>query len=58
MIKGQPLVDFIAKFTYSNAAEVTGTANNTEVAKAARVREKENFVPIKGDAEQWTLYLQ
>ena len=55
--KGTSLTDFIVEFTYSNTAEVTGTANNTEAAKAAGVREKENFVPTEGDVEQWTLYV-
>ena len=45
--KGQALVEF----TYSNAAEVTGTSNNTEAAKATRVKERENSVPIEGDAQ-------
>ena len=54
MIKGQALVDFIAEFTYSNAAEVTGIANSAEVT---RVRERKNSVPTDRDAEQWTLYV-
>ena len=53
-IKGQALADFIAEFTYFNTAKVTGTINSTE---AARVREKENSVPTKRDAKQWTLYM-
>ena len=52
MIKGQALVDFIAEFTYSNTAEVSRTDNSTEGAKAVGVREKENFIPTEGDAEQ------
>ena len=56
-IKGQVLADFIAKFTYSNTPEVTGTTNSTEVVKVAAVREKENSVPTEGDAEQWTIYM-
>ena len=56
-IKGQALVDFIAEFTYFNIAEVAGIANNTEAAKAAGVREKENSVPTEGDVEQWTVYV-
>ena len=51
MIKGQALVDFIVEFTYSNTAEVTRTTNSIDVAKATKVREKENFVPTKRDAE-------
>ena len=47
-IKGQALADFIVKFTYSNTAEVTGMANNTEAAKMAEVREKENLYLQKG----------
>ena len=50
-IKGQALVDFIVEFTYFNIAEVTGMANNTEIVKATEVREKENSVPIEGNAE-------
>ena len=57
VIKGQTLVDFIAKFTYSKVAKITRTANNSEVAKAAGVKEREKFIPIEGDAEQWTLYV-
>ena len=55
--KRTSLIDFIVEFTYSNAAEVTGIANNTEAVKATKVREKENSVPTKGDDEQWTLYV-
>ena len=43
VIKGQVLVDFIAKFSYSNTAEVIGTTKSTKAAKAAGVREKENL---------------
>ena len=43
-IKGQALADFIAEFTYSNVAEVTGTANSVEAAKAAGVGGKEDSV--------------
>ena len=50
-IKGQALADFIAEFTYSNAAEVTRMAINTEVVKVVGIREKENCVPTEGDAE-------
>ena len=57
VIKGQALADFIAEFTYFDAAKVTGMTNNVEAVKATRVRERENFVPIEGDAEQWTLYV-
>ena len=46
--KGQALADFIAEFTYSNAAEVTGTADSVEVAKVAEVRGREDSVPTKG----------
>ena len=55
--KRTSLSDFIAEFTFSNAAKVTGTANSTEAAKAAGVRERDDSVPTKGDAEQWTLYV-
>ena len=62
-IKGQTLADFIAEFTYSNVTEVTGTVDDTEAAKAARVRGRKNSEPTEGDsepaegdAEQWTLY--
>ena len=51
VIKGPALADFIIEFTYSNAVEVTGIANITEVAKAAGVSEREDFIPIKGDVE-------
>ena len=57
IIKGQALADFIVEFTYSNTAEVTGTTNSTEAAKATEVREKENSVPTEWDTEQWTLYV-
>ena len=57
MIKGQALADFIAQFTYSNAVEVTGMTNDAEAVKAAWVGGREDSVPIKGDAEQWTLYI-
>ena len=50
-IKGQVLADFILEFTYSNTAEVTGMANSIEAVKAARVRERENSVPTKGNVE-------
>ena len=39
-IKGQALSNFITEFTYSNTAEVTGTTNSTEPAKAIGVRKK------------------
>ena len=48
VIKGQTLADFIAKFTYSNAAEVIGMANNVEIAKAKRVRERELYTYRRG----------
>ena len=47
-IKGQALADFIVKFTYSNAAKVTGTANSAKTAKAARVRGKDDSESAKG----------
>ena len=50
-IKGQALANFIVEFTYFNAAEVTKMTNSIEVVKATGVREKENSVPIKKDAE-------
>ena len=50
-IKGQALVDFIAEFTYSNAAEVTRMVNNTEAMKASRVRKKEINVLTEGDTK-------
>ena len=56
-IKGQALANFMAEFTYSNATEVTGTANSAEAVKAMRVREREDSVPTEGDAKQWTLYV-
>ena len=51
VIKGQALANVIAEFTYSNTVDVTGTANNIEVAKASGVREKENSEPTEGDTE-------
>ena len=57
VIRGQALADFIAEFTYSNAAEVTGMANSTEPAKAAGVREKDSSIPTKRDVEQLILYV-
>ena len=56
-IKWQALADFIEEFTYSNTAKVTRTADNTEAAKAAGVREREDSLPIEGDAKHWTLYV-
>ena len=50
-IKGQALAEFIAEFTYSNTTKVTGMTNNTEAAKATRVREREDSIPIEGDTE-------
>ena len=50
-IKRQALVDFITEFTYSNAAEVTGTTNVTEAVKATVIRGREDSVPTKGDVE-------
>ena len=55
MIKGQALADFIVEFTYYNAAEVTGTTNGAEAAKATKVRGREDTVPIERNVEQWTL---
>ena len=55
--KGQAVDDFIAEVTYSNTAEVTRTTNSTEAVKATGIREKRNSVPIEGDIEQWTLYV-
>ena len=57
VIEGQVLADFIAEFTYSNATEVAGTANNIGAVKVARAREGEDSASVKGDAEQWTLYI-
>ena len=48
--KEQALADFIVELTYSNAAEVTGTTNNTEAVKATGVKENKNSVPTEGDA--------
>ena len=50
-IKGQALADFIAEFTYSNVAKITGTTNSAEAAKAVGVREKDNSESTEGDAE-------
>ena len=50
-IKGQTLADFIAEFTYSNAAKVTGTTDGVKAAKAVGVRGRKDSVPIEGDAK-------
>ena len=51
-IQGQVLANFIAKFTYSNTAEVIGTTDSAEAAKPVGVRGKKDSVPTEGDAEQ------
>ena len=56
-IKGQALVDFIAEFTYSNAAKVTGTTNSDEVAKATGVGKRKDSISTEWDVKQWTLYI-
>ena len=47
----------MSEFTYSNAVEVNGTNNRAGAAKAAGVREREDSIPIEGNVEQWTLYI-
>ena len=49
-IKGQA----IAEFTYTNAVEVAGTADNADVAKVAEAQGDKNSTFMKGDAAQWT----
>ena len=56
-IKGQALADFIAEFTYANTAKLAGTANIVEAAKVVEAQGEKNFVLVKWDAEQWTLYM-
>ena len=56
-IKGQALSNIIAKFTYSNIVEVTRIDDSSKVAKVVGVREKENFLPTEGDAEQYSMWM-
>ena len=48
MIKGQGLANFIAEFTYSNAAEVTRMAEVAKAVKAVGVKGRKDSVPIEG----------
>ena len=57
VIRGQALDNFIAKFTYANAAKAVRMADNAEAAKVAEVLGKKNSTPAKEDFEQWTLYV-
>ena len=53
MLNSEPyMFDFIAKFTYSNTAEVTRTTDSAEAAKPIGVRGREDSIPTEGDAEQ------
>ena len=56
-IKGQALADFKVKFTYTNIVKVTGTAGIAQVAKVVEAQGENNSTLAKGDAEQWTLYV-
>ena len=56
-IKRQALANFIAEFTYTDAAEVARTAENAEAAKVTKAQEEKSFALMKGDAVQWTLYV-
>ena len=60
-IKGQALVDFIAKFTYSNIIEVAGTTDNAEATKKVERGKSEASVTKQEDSdpgvEQWVLYI-
>ena len=51
IIKGQALTDFIVEFTYTDTAEVTGMANNVEVAKVAEALREKNSTLAKENAK-------
>ena len=44
-IKGQALTEFIAEFTYSNAAEVTRMTNSVKAAKVVGVKGRDDSDP-------------
>ena len=50
-IKGQALTDFIVEFTYVNAAEVAGTADNAEAAKVEESLREKNSALVKKESE-------
>ena len=52
IIKRQALVDFIAKFTYADIAEETGTTDNLEASKVAEALREMNSTLVKEDIEQ------
>ena len=56
-IKGQALVDFIAKFTYVDIVKVAGMVDIAEATKVVEAHGEKNSALSKGDAEQWTLYV-
>ena len=56
-IKKQALADFIAEFTYVDAAKVAGIVDNAEVVKVAKAQGEKNFAPSKGDVVSWALYV-
>ena len=56
-IKKQALADFIAEFTYVDAAKVAGIVDNAEVVKVAKAQGEKNFAPAKGDVVSWALYV-
>ena len=56
-IKGQALVDFIAKFTYADTAEVARMVDIVEATKVVEAQGEKNSALEKGDTEQWTLYM-
>ena len=47
-IKGQALAGFIAEFTYTNTAELTGTTDITEAVKVVDPGRKELCTPERG----------
>ena len=53
VIKWQALVEF----TYADIAEVAGSADIIEAVKVVEAQEEKNSALAKGDAKQWTLYV-
>ena len=56
-IKRQAQADFIAEFTYADTAAVVGTANIAKAEKVVEAQGEKNYALTKGDAEQWTFYV-
>ena len=56
-IKGQALADFLAVITYANTIEVARMVDNVEAAQVGEAQREKNSTLVKGDAEQWTLYV-